>query len=320
MQPLVSAIIPTYNRSAALRPTIESVLAQTYENWELVVVDDGSTDDTGAVVREYTSDRVRYVYQGNTGVAGARNRGLTEARGVYVAFLDHDDRWREEKLAAQVEFLERRPDCGLVYAGIFGIDESGTLLGEVQVPDLSGILYEELLCRGNFVFTMSNPLIRTSCLLEAGGFDVTADISDDWDLFLRLSRITSFGRLDGALTGYNFGNPSAQTRDVFRVYASEARIVAKYHRSGHSVGPELARGLKRAFRRRFGLAFREEAWRALCARDHRRAASCYGHAWRLYPTCLMSLSVFKDLLALLRSSARGAFASRDRRGAAGTDV
>ena len=108
--PLVSVVIPTYNRPALLAETLRSVFAQTFTDYEVIVVNDGSTDDTEARLRAY-GDRVRLITQANQGIGAARNRGLDEARGRYIALLDHDDLWLPQKLASQVSFFERHPKC-----------------------------------------------------------------------------------------------------------------------------------------------------------------------------------------------------------------
>src|SRR5579864_8740685 len=113
--PQVSVVIPAYNAARFLGDAIQSVLNQTYSNFEVVVVNDGSTDDTESVVRSF-GDRLFYVKQANKGVSAARNEGIKRARGQYVAFLDSDDVWLPTKLAEQIPFLEQNPEVGLVYS------------------------------------------------------------------------------------------------------------------------------------------------------------------------------------------------------------
>src|SRR5436309_7380613 len=122
--PKVSVIIPVFNGERYIRQTIESVLAQTYRDFELLVIDDGSTDGTAEAVKEYEKD-LRYVHQGNGGASKARNQGIRFSQGKYIAFLDADDLWEPEKLTIQVEFLERNPKIGLVHCNCDGIDEEG---------------------------------------------------------------------------------------------------------------------------------------------------------------------------------------------------
>ena len=128
-EPLVSVVIPTYNRCHYLQQAIQSVLEQTYSNFEVVVVDDGSNDGTAEVVAGLYDARVRYLYQANAGRSTARNRGMAAAKGLYLAFLDDDDLYLPHKLAHQVLFLETHPDVDLAGAGVQLIDEHGAAQG-----------------------------------------------------------------------------------------------------------------------------------------------------------------------------------------------
>ena len=119
MNPKVSVVIPTYNRAAKVQDAIESVLAQTFSDLEVIVVDDGSSDDTGKVLSEAFGDRIRYYAQANQGASVARNKGIAEARGEWIAFLDSDDLWEKDKLEWQFKALERfGPQCGGCYTDV----------------------------------------------------------------------------------------------------------------------------------------------------------------------------------------------------------
>jgi glycosyltransferase involved in cell wall biosynthesis len=127
---LVSVIIPCYNRAHLVGETIESVLAQTYENFEAILVDDGSTDRTRDAVSRYTDSRIRYFYKENGGLSSARNFGLANARGEFIAFLDSDDVWKHWKLAAQIEIFRRHEKVGLVWSDMSTFETAGTVLAE----------------------------------------------------------------------------------------------------------------------------------------------------------------------------------------------
>lgn len=124
---LVSVVIPSYNRAYIVGHAIESVLRQTYKNVEVVVIDDGSSDDTKSVVTAF-DERVRYIYQPNAGIAVARNSGIAAARGEFVAFLDSDDVWLPWKLEAQLSVLRQRPEIGMIWTDMTAVDESGTVV------------------------------------------------------------------------------------------------------------------------------------------------------------------------------------------------
>jgi glycosyltransferase involved in cell wall biosynthesis len=129
-RPLVSIIIPTYNRAYILGPTLDSVLAQTYENYEALVIDDGSTDNTAQLVADYSrlNPRIKYFRQDNAGVSAARNHGMGLAQGDYLAFLDSDDIWKPWKLALQVDLLEKLPECIMLWTDMETIDEQGNFI------------------------------------------------------------------------------------------------------------------------------------------------------------------------------------------------
>ena len=146
--PKVSVIVPTHNRADLIEYSIRSVLAQTYPDFELLVVDNGSTDSTRSVVDGIGDPRIRYIYQENSGgPAGPRNTGIRESRGEYVAFLDSDDLWVPTKLARQVEVLEKRPAVGLVYGQFTRFSECGNTVSD-PIPTLenarSGEVFEDL--------------------------------------------------------------------------------------------------------------------------------------------------------------------------------
>jgi glycosyltransferase involved in cell wall biosynthesis len=189
--PRVSIIIPTHNRSQLLRAAIDSVLAQTYPAIEIIVVDDGSTDDTASVMAQYAG-QVTYIRQDNAGVAAARNTGFRASSGEYINFLDDDDTFMPTKIGRQVKVLEAHPEVGLVHCRHQHVDEAGVPLDAGwSVPE--GHVLKELVC-GCFLVVHA-PLIRRQCLEQVGLFDETLPWTADWDLWLRI-----------ALAGYPFAH------------------------------------------------------------------------------------------------------------------
>ncbi|MEM1416827.1 MAG: glycosyltransferase family A protein [Myxococcota bacterium] len=177
---LVSIVLPLYKSERYLRRTLDSVLAQTYRRWELIVVDDGS-DDGGAgigIVRAEDDPRIRTFERHNTGPCRSRNFGIARATGDLIAFIDHDDIWSPEKLEKHVAHLRRRPEVGISYGPSEMIDEAGEPLGLLQVPDkLSGVTYRDILCR-NPIGNGSVPLIRREAM-EAAKFDATYEDEEE---------------------------------------------------------------------------------------------------------------------------------------------
>lgn len=182
--PEVSVVITAYNYGRFIARALESVFAQTYRDIEVIVVDDGSTDDTRECVGAFGS-RVAYLYQPNAGMPAAQNTGIAASRGALIAFLDADDVWLPRKLERQLEAMQADPGIGVVYSWWAYVDEAGTPLPQTKQPTARGDVFEELL-RGCFVsFSMS--LIRRVCFDHVGGLDPSIGRANDWDLWLRIA-------------------------------------------------------------------------------------------------------------------------------------
>ncbi|HHP7246229.1 MAG TPA: glycosyltransferase [Elainellaceae cyanobacterium] len=184
--PLISVIIPMFNAENTIRETIDSVLQQTLTDFEIIVIDDGSTDASLDAVKHIHDSRIRVLSQPNSGAPASRNRGLAESTGEFIAFLDADDVWTPDKLAAQIDALQTNPDAAVAYSWTQFIDESGQVLSSGRRITVSNDAYEKLLVM-NFLENGSNPLIRRPALAEIGGFDESLLSSQDRDLYLRLA-------------------------------------------------------------------------------------------------------------------------------------
>ena len=191
--PRFSVVIPTYNRGHCVAASVESVLAQTLPCHELIVVDDGSTDDTADVISRY-GDRVRYIRQANGGVSAARNAGIAAASGDWIAFLDSDDEWAPQKLAAHAEALRREPSA--VAHAVNGLmDTTGTNDGvslfsmRARTQSLSGdvLVADPFLWAVETCFTLQGVAIRADVLREAGPFDLELRMFEDVDLLARVA-------------------------------------------------------------------------------------------------------------------------------------
>lgn len=188
--PLVSVIIPTYNGVKYIHDTIASALAQTYNHREIIVIDDGSTDDTVEAVRRTFDERVILLQKSNGGPASARNHGIRRARGKYIALLDHDDLWLAEKLALQVEMLENQPETALVFSNAYLFDaasqhDAGTFF-EIDAP-ARGRVFSKLLMR-NFIPNLT-VVVRKAIFDRFGLFDETgrALSADDYHKWLEVA-------------------------------------------------------------------------------------------------------------------------------------
>lgn len=203
--PKVSVILPAYNVQAYIDQSIPSVLAQTFQDFELIVVDDGSTDETRARARQHNDPRVRVVHQANRGLAGARNQGIRQAKGEYIAFLDADDLWREDKLAHHVQHLDDRPWVGVSYCQSAFIDDNGRSLNYLQCPKLEDVTPRDIFLR-NPIGNGSAPVIRRATFreisyisssvslnhAEAWYFDETFRRSEDIECWMRIALNTNW--------------------------------------------------------------------------------------------------------------------------------
>jgi glycosyltransferase involved in cell wall biosynthesis len=179
-------VIATFNMSEFLSTAVKSALAQTYPNIEVLVVDDGSTDDTSEVMRQFASDsRVRYIGQQNQGQAAAKNRGIQEARGELVAFLDADDFWREDKLALQAALFENAPSVGVVYSQFVEVDREGRLGQIAEAQCFRGRVTGPLLVFNFIAFGTS--VVRKACFDRLGIFRTDLGMGIDYELWLRFS-------------------------------------------------------------------------------------------------------------------------------------
>lgn len=189
LAPCISIIIPTYNRVHLIGAAVASVLTQTFSGFEVIVVDDGSTDDTEAVVREYPDSRIIYVKQENKGRSHARNCALHLARGRYIAFLDSDDLYLPDKLALQVRYLDGHPHVGMIYTSAYCIDYYGNTLNEKYIASVSGKIYKSIAFFRPVTITLPTVMVRREIFAEVGGFDENMHRFEDTDMWRRISKV-----------------------------------------------------------------------------------------------------------------------------------
>jgi len=241
--PIVSVIIPIYNRAHVLARAIQSVLDQTYQDFEIIVVDDGSTDNTEEIVKSFNDPRIRYIrHEENKGAAAARNTGIKAAKGEFIAFQDSDDKWLPEKLEKQMKVFENAPaKVGVVYTGFWRIENNK----KIYIPfswltQKEGNIHKELL-KENFIGTPA-ALVRKECFEKAGMFDEKLPRLQDWELVIRLSKYYNFKCIDEPLliSYYTLDSISANNDALikalklilskhFNDFAEDRKLLSKYY-------------------------------------------------------------------------------------------
>ncbi|MBD2579593.1 glycosyltransferase [Oscillatoria sp. FACHB-1406] len=185
--PLISVLISVYNGEKTIRETLESVLAQTFSDFEIVIINDGSTDSTVEAINSLGDSRIHIFSYPNAGLNASRNRAISHAEGEYVSFLDADDLWTPDKLELQLKALQDYPEAAAVYSWTDYIDIESKFLRTGPHHSFQGDVFAKLLL-ADFIGSGSNPLIRKSAFAEVGDFDTSIKGGQDWDMWVRLAR------------------------------------------------------------------------------------------------------------------------------------
>ena len=287
VSPLVSVVIPTYNGAKYLPQALDSVLAQTYRPYEIVVVDDGSKDNTRAVLQPYLT-QISYVYQDNRGEPAARNTGIRNSKGEFIAFLDADDLWHPRKLELQMNCFRQHPEYGLVYCLM------QTFMGEplpefdrMEAPPSAvptGRIFSQLFWKP--AFAPSAVLFRKSCIDSAGLFDEHFFIGCDYQMWLRMARHVQIGCVPQPLTLYRL-HPGSLSAGLGRALQNGIPWEIKVLQSVFSLYPESERELGRGLiRRRFGKAYFDLAANLLAEGKYKEARKLMRTAVRHWPVNL----------------------------------
>ena len=222
--PLVGVVIPNFNYSKYLPEAIDSVLAQTYPNIEIIVVDDGSTDNSIDILQNYEG-KIRVIQQANSGVSAARNRGVSESQGKFIAFLDADDSWLPRKIERQISEFLTDPKLGLVHVGVNETDSVGNTL-RIRRDGMEGEVSQELLLlRSAVLGGGSGLMVPRDVFDKIGGFDLNLSTSADWEIFYRISSRYPVGFVNETLVKYRMhgtnmhGNVPQMQREL--LYAFE---------------------------------------------------------------------------------------------------
>jgi glycosyltransferase involved in cell wall biosynthesis len=246
----VSVVTPTYNRARFLPEAVASVLAQTSPDLELMIVDDGSVDDTHKVLEPFLADRrVRCFYQDNQGQSHARNLALEQATGDFIAFLNSDDVWSSDKLEKQLAVFQANPEVDIVHGDEVMIDEQGVVISFENMKRYSGWITRYLLADNSVSITTA--LVRRRCFDELGGFDTSVGVADDYELWLRFSARYRFHYQPGIVASYRV-MPDQISSDKLRRFAANERIIWEFlARYGEVLSPRERRwGLARFYCRK----------------------------------------------------------------------
>ncbi len=288
LSPRVSVVMAAYNAEQFIAATLDSVAHQSFDDFEILVIDDGSIDSTAEVVRHFaaTDWRCRIITQENLGPSAARNNGVAGTSGEFIAFLDHDDLWQPDKIALQVALLDSRPeiDVAICYSAV--LDEDGCSLGWRLGGLADGNVYKEMI-EWDMVSGGSVVMVRREKLNSVGVFDENLRYREDWDMWIRLSRCASFATVPRVLVGYTRRGQNS-SREYERMSREGMIVLERLITQDPSISAATLRfcGARDLF-----------AMACFCAMDENSAL-----AWRY-----LAQSVSRTPAPLLRSPRRWAF-------------
>ena len=283
---LVSVIIPNYNHARFLGDAINSVLIQDYKNIEIIVVDDGSTDDSAEMVGQF-GERVNYVYQENAGLSAARNTGIRASHGAFIGVLDADDMYEPAYVSTLVGALEASPEAAGVYCGYQFVDHENNLLPQIENrPVLSDELHEALL-DGNF-FVPESIFLRRYVYDDVGPFDEELRACEDWDVWLRVTKKYKIIHIPEILTRHRI-LPESMSTDPLRMLTNRLAVLKKH------VGDEPSTGDSSLLNRAYGRAYLGSCVEYLQYGDRERAYECFRKMANIYPDLLTETDTYYQL-------------------------
>lgn len=294
--PQVSIVIPAYNAMTYFPETLKSVLEQTFQDFEVVIVNDGSSDDVEQWVSQVTDPRVKLVSQQNQGLSGARNTGIAHAQGQYIAFLDADDLWDVSKLEKQVRVLDTEPQVGLVYTWSALIDRHSKPTGRLLKGDAEGRVWTDLI-QQNFVANGSNPMVRRRCFETVGQFDLELRSNEDHDMWLRIALQYSFAVVKKPLTQYRILDNSLSKNLLVMEHSSFASLDKAFASSPSNIPTHELQSLKsQTYAARYLLL----AWYAIKSqsRDYKAASSYCQQAIQRLPQLRFSKSYIRLIITI----------------------
>jgi glycosyltransferase involved in cell wall biosynthesis len=292
--PTISVIIPAYNAEQTIVETINSVLKQTFAYWELIVINDGSTDNTLKLLTEIKDSRIKVFSYPNGGLAAARNRGIALASGKYISFLDADDMWTSDKLELQLKALVQNPKAGVAYSWTMCMDNKTKLFHTGVTASFQGNVYPQLLVN-NFIASGSNVLLTKEAVDSVGEFDGNVRSVEDWDYWLRLAPIWDFVVVPKPQIIYRLSSDSMSSK----VDVMETNMLLASEKAFASAPTELQYLKNKSHSFIYKYVTKLHLTRIYNQNTVHKAA---GKLWRsiyLYPKCLFDTSIWKLLVKLL---------------------
>ncbi|MDD5606825.1 MAG: glycosyltransferase [Candidatus Pacebacteria bacterium] len=240
--PIVSVIIPTYNRADLLGRAIQSVLSQTYQYFEIIIVDDGSIDNTKSLVERFNNERIVYIQRrensGNSVVP--RNTAMKIAKGKYIAFLDSDDEWMPEKLEKQIKLFEKlnNSNIGFIGCNVVIVDEKNKKEWEYKIPRCKNI-FKELLIMNNFIFNPSSVIVEKEVFNTIGLFDENLKTVQDYDMWIRIAQKYNFDFVPEPLFKYYIHNSNITNTLSFEKQEKDIRYIFEKYRKYYEANPKI---------------------------------------------------------------------------------
>lgn len=287
--PKVSVIIPAYNAMAFLPETLDSVLKQTFTDFEVLIVNDGSSDHIVEWASQITDPRVRLISQENQRVSAARNTGITNSQGEYIAFLDADDLWEPTKLEKQVRCLDKKPEVGLVYTWTLFVDQDNNSMGKIYASHAEGNVWEEFVAN-DMIASGSSPMVRRSCFDTVGLFDRNLAYAPDRDMWVRIAFLYPFAVVKEPLLRYR-QLPNSFSRNRQGMFQDLCKVTEK---AFQSVPTELLYVRNRCY----GMINLGYGWISIDDGDYKKAIHYRRQAFLHYPQICFSQRFIRLSLAI----------------------
>jgi len=252
--PKVSVVMSVYNSEQYLRKAVESIITQTFNDWEFIIVNDGSTDNTCKILEEFTDTRIRVLNQINTGLPKALNNGILNSRGEFIARMDADDIALPTRLETQVKFLEQHPDIGIVGSGVYVISSSGKIKGILNYPLNDKEIRKNLIKRNCFIHP--SVMIRKKVFEEVGYYNPLFTNSEDYELWFRIAEHYKLANIEEPLLMYRVFDRNITTQRQRRMLLEGIYLRFRAIKKGlyppssiiHLIGPIILLGLPRKIR------------------------------------------------------------------------